>query len=85
MRLSLSWAAVVAVGRPLLADDPRPTPATRPEMKKLIEEMKERKPRIPLPELTDADKEKLRNFVEMAQKNHGLPFRGPTRLGPAAE
>ncbi len=28
-------------------------------MKRLIEEMKERKPRIPLPELTDADKEKL--------------------------
>lgn len=59
MRLSLSLTAVLAVGLPLLADDPRPTPATRPEMKKLIEEMKERKPRIPLPELTDADKEKL--------------------------
>lgn len=35
--------------------------------------------------ISDADKEKLRNFVELAQKNHGLPFRGPARLGPAAE
>jgi c-di-GMP-binding flagellar brake protein YcgR len=35
--------------------------------------------------ISDADKEKLRNFVEMAQKSHGLPFRGPARLGPAAE
>jgi hypothetical protein len=35
--------------------------------------------------ISDADKETLRNFVEMAQKNHGLPFRGPARLGPAAE
>jgi hypothetical protein len=35
--------------------------------------------------ISDADKATLRNFVEMAQKNHGLPFRGPARLGPAAE
>jgi hypothetical protein len=38
---------------------PRPTPLTRPEMKQYLEDMKERKLRIPLPELTDADKEKL--------------------------
>lgn len=59
MRLSLAAAVALAAALPLPADDPRPTPATRPEMKKLIEEMKDRKPRIPLPELTDADKEKL--------------------------
>jgi c-di-GMP-binding flagellar brake protein YcgR len=35
--------------------------------------------------ISDADKLKLRNFVETAQKNHGLPFRGPSRLEPAAE
>jgi c-di-GMP-binding flagellar brake protein YcgR len=35
--------------------------------------------------ISDADKLKLRTFVESAQKNHGLPFRGPSRLGPAAE
>jgi hypothetical protein len=40
-------------------DEPRPVPLTRPEMKQSLEDMKARKPRIPLPELTDADKEKL--------------------------
>ena len=38
---------------------PRPVPLTRPEMKEYLEEMKGRKLCIPLPELTDADKEKL--------------------------
>jgi hypothetical protein len=38
---------------------PRPTPLTRPEMKQLLEDMKARKPRIPLPELTEDDKKKL--------------------------
>ena len=32
--------------------------------------------------ISDADKLKLREFVEMAQRHHGLPFRGPARLGP---
>lgn len=44
---------------PPTGDAPRPVPITRPEMKQLIEDMKERKPRIPLPELTAEDKEKL--------------------------
>lgn len=43
----------------LSSDAPRPVPLTRPEMKQLLEDMKARKPRIPLPELTEADKEKL--------------------------
>ena len=38
---------------------PRPVPLTRPEMKQYLEDMKSRKPRIPLPELTDEDKAKL--------------------------
>jgi len=38
---------------------PRPIPLTRPEMKQYLEDMKSRKPRIPLPELTAEDKEKL--------------------------
>lgn len=38
---------------------PRPIPLTRPEMKAYLEDMKGRTPRIPLPELTDADKERL--------------------------
>src|SRR5580765_5294728 len=41
------------------ANQPRPLPLTRPDMKQLLEDMKTRKPRIPLPEMTDAEKEKL--------------------------
>jgi hypothetical protein len=41
------------------ADKPRPVPLTRPDMKVLLEEMKARKPRIPLPELTDEEKAKF--------------------------
>jgi AhpD family alkylhydroperoxidase len=41
------------------ADTPRPVPLTRPEMKRLIEDVKVRQPRIPLPELTDADRQAL--------------------------
>lgn len=37
----------------------RPIPATRPEMKQLLEDMKSRPTRIPLPELTAEDREKL--------------------------
>ena len=40
-------------------DQPRPIALTRPEMKQLIEDMKARKPRIPLPELTEEEKKKL--------------------------
>jgi PilZ domain len=35
--------------------------------------------------ISDGDKLKLRTFVETAQKNHGLPFRGPGRLDPMPE
>lgn len=41
------------------ADQPRPTPLTRPEMKQYLEDMKSRHPQIPLPELTDEDREQL--------------------------
>lgn len=37
---------------------PRPVPLTRPEMKQLLEDMKVRKPRIPLPEMTAEEKER---------------------------
>ena len=70
-RISLTSLSVLAlalglVGTPfrsVLAVDsakaPRPIPLTRPEMKEYLEDMKGRTLRIPLPELTDADKEKL--------------------------
>jgi hypothetical protein len=38
---------------------PRPIPLTRPEMKQLLEDMKARTPRFPLPELTAEEKAKL--------------------------
>ena len=39
------------------ADDaPRPTPVARPAMKRMLEEMKSRRERIPLPDLTDAER-----------------------------
>lgn len=48
---------------PALADErvvtPRPIPVTRPEMKRLLEDMKSRKLRIPLPELTEEQKAEL--------------------------
>jgi alkylhydroperoxidase family enzyme len=40
-----------------LLDQPRPTPTTRPEMKRLLEDMKTRKERIPLPPLSESEKE----------------------------
>ena len=42
----------------------RSTPLTRPELKQLIEDVKVRVPRIPLPELTDQDREKLGDQVD---------------------
>ncbi|HEY3969588.1 MAG TPA: hypothetical protein VGM05_33855 [Planctomycetaceae bacterium] len=62
---SLFATMIAAAGFAANASDPaptsipRPVPITRPEMKHLLEDMKVRKPRIPLPELTDEDKERL--------------------------
>lgn len=57
--IALTIGLVVVTGV-LLAEDPssspRPIPLTRPEMKRLLEDMKQRKPRIPLPELTEEEK-----------------------------
>jgi hypothetical protein len=38
---------------------PLPVPLTRPEMKQALEVLKHRKPRIPLPELSEEEKQKL--------------------------
>ena len=51
---------LLIVGSAVAGDeDPRPTPLTRPDMKQFLEDMKSRKPRIPLPELTAEEKAKL--------------------------
>ncbi len=57
----LTFAAAILSAPVLFAespqDAPRPIPPTRPEMKRLIEDVKVRVPRIPLPALTDAERE----------------------------
>ena len=56
---ALAMGLMLATTGAVLADEPRPVPLTRPEMKQLLEDMKARKPRIPLPELTADEKAKL--------------------------
>lgn len=56
---------------------PYPVPLTRPVMKQALEDMKARKPRIPLPELTEADKEKLgdrADSYETRLRYHYMPY-----------
>ncbi|MFO0923393.1 MAG: hypothetical protein U0905_12995 [Pirellulales bacterium] len=52
LALSQSDSATTDLLRP---DQPRPTPVTRPEMKKMLEDMKGRKERFPLPPLTEEE------------------------------
>jgi hypothetical protein len=63
MRLTAGLFSPLLLVLPGLAADkattPNPVPLTRPEMKQSLEDLKGRKPRIPLPELTDEEKEKL--------------------------
>jgi hypothetical protein len=56
---ALTMGLMLATAGVARADEPRPVPLTRPEMKQLLEDMKARKPRIPLPELTEGEKAKL--------------------------
>src|SRR5262245_10585748 len=53
----LAAAGIVRAEDPKV--EPRPVPLTRPEMKQYLEDMKERMPRIPLPELTEEEKTQL--------------------------
>lgn len=73
-----------------LGDDavktPRPVPATRPEMKELLEDMKKRPHRIPVPELTDKDKESLgerANNYEARLRYHYVPTTEGSVFGAA--
>lgn len=54
---------------------PRPTPLTRPEMKQSLEDIKLRQPRIPLPDLTEVDRQILgerQDHYETRLKYHYL-------------
>jgi hypothetical protein len=57
------FGLVVAAAGSARADEPggrpRPVPLTRPEVKQYLEDLKSRKPRIPLPELTAEDRARL--------------------------
>ncbi len=65
MRISTTLLLGLALGWPTVAraekasDKPRPIPLTRPEMKQLLDDMKVRTPRIPLPEMTEEEKKEL--------------------------
>jgi alkylhydroperoxidase family enzyme len=57
-------------------DLPRPVPSTRPEMKHLLEDMKQRSERIPLPELSEKDLAELGDRAgnyESRLRHHYLP------------
>lgn len=75
-------AANAACAADLPTNEPRPTPLTRPEMKQYLEDMKARKPRIPLPELTEEDKAKLGERgggYESRLRYHYMPQSGEGR------
>lgn len=77
---------------------PRPIPLTRPEMKELLEDMKSRQERIPLPELTADDRTKLGDRADnyetrlryhympqgTAQGGRGTPRVAPNNAGQGA-
>jgi hypothetical protein len=69
-----SLAAPAPAAEP--ASEPRPIPLTRPEMKQFLEDMKQRTPRIPLPEMTAEEKERYSDpsrGYESRLRAHYLP------------
>lgn len=76
------WIAAVSAALAGLAraddpvDQPLPVPLTRPEMKQALEDLKERTPRIPLPELSEDEREQLgdrADSYEARLRYHYLP------------
>jgi hypothetical protein len=67
----------------VVADDsgelPRPIPLTRPEMKEFLEDLKVRKPRIPLPESTAEEK------AQLGERGPGYEGRLPSLFMPASD
>lgn len=58
------WLALVGMGTSCLGQDtpvktPRPIPSTRTELKELLEDMKKRPYRVPIPELSESEKQEL--------------------------
>lgn len=74
--LTLLWATPAWL--PAADNAPRPTPVNRAEMKRLLEDMKQRTPRIPLPALTEeelkaTEKEPNARGYESRLRNMYLP------------
>jgi alkylhydroperoxidase family enzyme len=61
--------SAVHAEEPAATATPRPVPLTRPEMKQYLEDMKNRKPRIPLPDLTEEEK------AGLGERGHGYEAR----------
>lgn len=74
----------------LSSDQPRPTPRTRPELKRFLEQVKVRTPRIPLPPISELERDTLGagidNYEQRVRFNYlGSPMlrsRGSRALDP---
>ncbi len=88
MRVFFSTFICLSLANFVVADEPvklpRSVPVTRPEMKQMLEDLKKRPLRIPLPELTDKDKEELgerANSYEARLRYHYVPASEGTVFG----
>jgi alkylhydroperoxidase family enzyme len=88
MRYRLLLPACLLLAGTLQGAEPvetaRPVPPVRPEMKQLLEDMKARPLRIPLPELTAAEREELgdrANSYETRLRFHYMPPRAESVFG----
>ena len=82
--IALAALCPCAVSAEEAATVPLPTPLTRPEMKQALEDLKERKTRIPLPSLTDEDKAALSDRADSYESRlryHYLPGGDERRSG----
>jgi hypothetical protein len=85
--LALAALCPCAANAEEISAAPLPTPLTRPEMKQALEDLKERKTRIPLPELTEEDTAKLgdrADSYESRLRYHYLPGGDERRSGGGA-
>jgi AhpD family alkylhydroperoxidase len=81
---ALFGAALSVRGADQPVEVPRPIPVTRPEMKQLLESLKQRPLRIPLPELTNADRAELgerADSYEARLRYHYIPKTEPSMFG----
>lgn len=69
---------VAGQSRKYETDEPRPIPLTRPVLKQLIEDVKYRRPRIPLPEMTEEDRVALKDRTENYEARLRYHYLGQT-------